>query len=151
MTTIIVEIMVKVMAILGIATKGLHHGRLRELISRGFYDSVTTRLRSTQPRQGNIFGLRVVLLLLKHLPVDVRALWSHQTPSFSAAQRDQTGIGQYLLNHGADVNTQKEGDYAPLHLAALFIQVKFIRFLLDHGAYPHARQQEPKGVEGGFL
>ena len=69
----------------------------------------------------------------------------------SAAQRGQTETGQYPLNHGADVNIQKDNGYASLHPAALFGQVKFMRLLLDHGAYLHAQQQEPNGVEDGFL
>ena len=57
--------MVKVMTILEIATKKILRGRLSELFSYvDFYDSVTTRLRSTQSRQRNISRLRVVLLPL---------------------------------------------------------------------------------------
>lgn len=94
---------------------------------------------------------RVVLLLLKYLPVDVRAMWSHRTPLFSAAQRGQPETGQYLLNHGADVNIQKEDGYVSLHMAALFGQVNFMRLLLGHRAYPHAQRQDPNSVESGFL
>jgi len=78
----------------------------------------------------------VVLLLLKHLPADIR---NPRTPLFSATQRGQTEIGQHLLNHGADVNARMVDDSTPLHLAGLFSHLKFVRLLLDHGADPYAR------------
>lgn len=53
MTDIIFEIMVKVMTILGIATKEIHCGRVSELISHRIYDSVATGLRFTQLWQRN--------------------------------------------------------------------------------------------------
>ena len=83
--------------------------------------------------------VQVVLLLLKHLPADIRSPQSLRTPLFSAAQEGQTEIGQHLLNHGADVNARKGNGFTPLHLAALFGHLKFMRLLLDHGANPHAR------------
>ena len=92
MTDITVEVTMKAITILGIATNEIRCVQVSELISRRFYDLVATGLRSTQPQQRNISGLRVVLLLLKHLPVHVRALWSYRTPLFSAAQRSQTEI-----------------------------------------------------------
>jgi len=84
--------------------------------------------------------VQVVLLLLKHLPVDIRGTRSlGWTPLFYAVINEQTEIGQHLINHGADVNAQKDDGDTPLHLAALFGRLKFMRLLLDHGADPHLR------------
>jgi len=83
--------------------------------------------------------VQVVLLLLKHLPVDIKHPRLHRTPLFDAAQMGQTEIAQHLLNRGADVNARMMGGNTPLHLAVLFGHPKFVRLLLDHGADQHAR------------
>ena len=48
-------------------------------------------------------------------------------------------VGRLLLNRGADVNGREVGGWTPLHLAALFGHLEFLRLLLDHGANPHVR------------
>ena len=83
--------------------------------------------------------VQVVLLLLKHLPADIRSPLFHPTPLFDAAQKGQTEIGQHLLNHGADVNARRKDGSTSFHLAALFGHLEFMRLLLDHGADPQAR------------
>jgi Ankyrin repeats (3 copies)/Ankyrin repeat len=83
--------------------------------------------------------VEVLLLLLKHLPVDIKSTDYHRTPLHEAAVEGHVEIGRHLLNHGADVNAQQESGWTPLHLAAYFGRLEFMRLLLDHGANPHAR------------
>jgi ankyrin repeat protein len=42
------------------------------------------------------------------------------------------------------VNARDNHGWTPLHLAASFGHVEFMRLLLDHGANPHARDDEGK-------
>jgi hypothetical protein len=87
-------------------------------------------------------NVKVALLLLKHLPVDIKSTFKDRTPLHYAVMEGHVEIGQLLLNHGADVNSQQDDGYTPLHLAALNERFEFMRLLLDHGANVHARNQE---------
>jgi ankyrin repeat protein len=49
---------------------------------------------------------------------------------------------QLLLNHGADVNAQKEDRWTALHLAAFNGHVQVVEVLLKRGADPHARTRK---------
>jgi hypothetical protein len=85
--------------------------------------------------------VEVVLLLLKHVPVDIRSTFLNRTPLHCVAIDGHVEIGQHLLNFGADVNARQEDDWTPIHLASCHGQPKFMRLLLDHGADPHARNK----------
>jgi ankyrin repeat protein len=52
------------------------------------------------------------------------------------------GLARYLLDHGADVNTQSKNgqNVSPLHAAAARRNAVLVRMLLDHAADPNARQ-----------
>jgi Ankyrin repeats (3 copies)/Ankyrin repeat len=82
--------------------------------------------------------IEVVLLLLKHVPVDIRSTWLNRTPLHCIALEGQVEIGRHLLKHGADVNARQESGWTPLHLVACFGHLESMRLLLDHGANPHA-------------
>jgi hypothetical protein len=119
----------------------------------GFYslvEDLITRCPEDVKAMGGILGtplhaaafgghVEVVLLLLKHVPVDIRSTEQHRTPLHFAAAQGHVEISRYLLNHGADVNAQQETGWTPLHLAGYFWGLEFMRLLLDHGANPHAR------------
>ena len=49
---------------------------------------------------------------------------------------------QLLLDHGADVNAQKEDRWTALHLGVLFGHVQVVEVLLKRGADPHARTKK---------
>jgi hypothetical protein len=82
--------------------------------------------------------IEVVLLLLKHVPVDIRSTWLNRTPLHCIALEGHVEIGRHLLKHGADVNARQESGWTPLHLVAYFGHLESMRLLLDHGANPHA-------------
>jgi ankyrin repeat protein len=42
------------------------------------------------------------------------------------------------VERGADVNAQDQDHATPLHLVSYFPKVKFVQFLLDHGANVNA-------------
>jgi ankyrin repeat protein len=84
----------------------------------------------------------IVLLLLKHLPVDIRSTFRGRPPLHDAAVGGHVEVGRLLLNRGADVNGREEDDWTPLHLAAWFGHIEFMRLLLDRGADPHARNND---------
>jgi Ankyrin repeats (many copies) len=84
----------------------------------------------------------IVLLLLNHIPVDIRSAGRDRTPLLTVAVDGHVEIGRHLINRGADVNAQDYQGWTPLHLAASFGRVEFVRLLLDHGADPHARDNE---------
>ena len=50
------------------------------------------------------------------------------------SQEDGMRIAQLLLEHGADVNTRRNDDCTPLHLAAYYGNLEIVRLLLNHGA-----------------
>jgi hypothetical protein len=117
----------------------------------GFYDLVQ-HLIAERPKDVNSIGgfystplhaaaanghVEVVSLLLKHLPVDIRAKFLGQTPLHSAALRGQLGTGTLLLNNGADVNALQKNGVSPLLLAVMFQHPEFVRLLLDRGANVH--------------
>jgi len=81
--------------------------------------------------------VEIVLLLLKHLPVDIRSWPRQRSPLHNAAVEGHVEVGRLLLNHGADVNAQQTNGRTALHLAALYGHLEFIRLLLDHSANPH--------------
>jgi ankyrin repeat protein len=54
-------------------------------------------------------------------------------PLHWAAMRDNLGLMQVLVQHGADVNPDRHSIYQPLHEAAKH-SLAAVRFLVDHGA-----------------
>ena len=124
----------------------------------GFY-SLVEHLIASHPDDVNAMGgpngtplhaatigghVEIVLLLLKHVPVDIRSTALYRTPLLNAAVDGHMEVGRHLLDHGADVNARDNHGWTPLHLAASFGHVEFMRLLLDHGANPHARDDQGK-------
>ena len=121
----------------------------------GFY-SLVEDLIARRPEETSAIGIvtgtplhaaavkghvEIVLLLLNHIPVDIRSQEWLRTPLHSAATEGHVEIGRHLLNHGADVDARQDEGSTPLHLATFCGHLEFMRLLLDHGADPHARDK----------
>ena len=65
-----------------------------------------------------------------------------RTPLYYAAMGGHLEVIQLLLDHGADVNAQKEDRWTALHLGVLFGHVQVVEVLLKRGADPHARTKK---------
>ena len=77
----------------------------------------------------------VLSLLLDHgADVDGRGDRLLHTPLHRAAYGRNLEAGQCLIDHGADINARSSLDWTPLHCAANYKQVEFIRMLLECGA-----------------
>ena len=61
------------------------------------------------------------------------------------SQDDGLRIARLLLERGADVNTRRNDDCTPLHVASYFGIVEIVRLLLDHGADPEANAEGDMG------
>lgn len=48
-------------------------------------------------------------------------------------------VAEYLLQHGADLNTASPGGITPLHAAVMFNQPQMAEWLLEHGANPNPK------------
>ena len=55
-------------------------------------------------------------------------------PLQCASQLGHHDVVQFLLNHGADVNSQQDNHSTPLHWAAYLGDVNIVRVLLEHNA-----------------
>ena len=65
----------------------------------------------------------------------------------SRGRQDSLGglrIAELLLERGVHVNTRREGNFTPLHVACHFGKLEIVRLLLDHGADANAE------TEGGL-
>ena len=77
----------------------------------------------------------VLSLLLDHgADVDGRGGSLLHTPLHRAAYEGNLEAGQCLINHNAEINAQSSLNWTPLHCAANYKQVEFIRMLLECGA-----------------
>jgi ankyrin repeat protein len=90
-------------------------------------------------------NVEIVRLLLDR-GADLEAAWGaleakplHRV-SLGEYRSDEGGIrvAQLLLDHGADVNTRRNDNQTPLHLASYFGNLKIVRLLLDRGAEANA-------------
>ena len=61
------------------------------------------------------------------------------------SQEDGVHAAQLLLECGADVNTRRNDDWTPLHVASYFGNVEIVRLLLDNGADPEAYAEGDMG------
>ncbi|XP_048125278.1 ankyrin-3 isoform X2 [Alosa alosa] len=61
------------------------------------------------------------------------------TPLHLAAQEDQVGVAEVLLNHGAEADVRTKMDYTPLHVACHYGNQKMANFLLENRAKVNAK------------
>src|SRR6266404_53439 len=91
--------------------------------------------------------VRVASLLLEHGgKVDLRGT-RNQTALHNAvvwSSNIAVDAVQFLLQHGADVNGQRDDQFTPLHLAAEIGEVEVTQMLLDHKADVHSRNIKAK-------
>jgi ankyrin repeat protein len=84
----------------------------------------------------------VKFLIVKHSQ-DVNArgfkLRLKETPLHVALCRGHADIAQLLLEHGADVNAQNDGNDTPLHLSSEYGDLEVVRILLERGADKEAQ------------
>jgi ankyrin repeat protein len=79
----------------------------------------------------------VVLLVEKGVPIDQPA-GELGTPLQKAVDGGFVDIASFLIKHGADIN-KSEGGSTPLHNAVRFGSPETVKFLLEVGAKPNAR------------
>jgi ankyrin repeat protein len=87
----------------------------------------------------------VAEILLKHGGrVDVRDARDQTALHKTIDRRDKVAIDrvQFLLEHGADVNAQRDDLWTPLHLALHAGELNVARMLLDHQADVNARNDD---------
>lgn len=88
-------------------------------------------------------NVNIVKILLKaEAKVNVRNL-AKETPVHIAVQseKDDVNILKLLVNAGASVKTKDANKNSPLHLALFESNEKIIKFLLENGANPNARDE----------
>ena len=61
------------------------------------------------------------------------------------SEEDGVRVAKLLLERSADVNTRRNDNQTPLHLASYFGNVEIVRLLLDHGADPEANAEGSMG------
>ena len=76
--------------------------------------------------------------------VDVRDTRNQNALHITIDRHDKVAIDavQFLLEHGADVNAQRDDLWTPLHLAIKVGKLKVARMLLDHQADVNARNDD---------
>ena len=75
----------------------------------------------------------ILSLLLGHGADEGRGISNH-TPLHRAACQGNDEAGRCLINHGANIDAGSDAEWTPLHCAANYKQVEFIRMLLESGA-----------------
>jgi ankyrin repeat protein len=125
------------------------------LVLCGFHHDLVRHIAIKYPERVNAgFPLDAALcrnkfpvaeLLLKHgCRVDVRDTINQTALHKTIGRHDKVTIDQvqFLLDHGAGVNAQRDDLWTPLHLALQFGELNVARMLLDHQADVNAQNAD---------
>ncbi|KAJ3335115.1 hypothetical protein HDU83_000620, partial [Entophlyctis luteolus] len=63
-----------------------------------------------------------------------------QTPLYIASKHGQFEVVKWLVDHGANVNTENVNKWAPLHIASSIGHLEVVKWLVDHGANVNAEE-----------
>jgi len=97
----------------------------------------------------NVFYYRVLtqtfkpkdLIVLKQTTITRKQWCSYLLLLFSSIKCSKH-LAQELINRGADVNAKNKESFTPLHFSTIKGKTKITKFLLKHGANPHAQSGE---------
>ena len=113
------------------------------MLQRLFFQFLVGRTIHQAAETGDLMRIRALLLsdmALVHVR-DAKGL----TPLHIAAAQGNAAVVSELIAYHADVNAQVESSgVTPLHLAACGGHHLVVHVLLDHGANPHALDQQGK-------